>query len=621
MDLWTLSDLFPWAAAAPPGRPLQAFFQKPPSRRWGRPPRSLLPCQSSARALRKLLTRRSEFDTMPPQPASSFRNTLREEKSMRAARVFGYRVREIGSAANHSSPHPPNPEKPFAWRTRPAGRRFGVAHGAVLIGLVMFASARSDAATLACDVAIIGGGPAGVHTAYKLATMHLTPGPVCLFEKKDHLGGRVGNNVNVGFASTPFLNGGVPVLNSGQTGTGGYRMYFNQYTYKLGQELAALGQPGQLSFLAQNSFSRLAAVTNRGLNPSFTEARYFTYNNFGIAKHFAPLYNSPINDNDMWKVLLCGPQVPVDQNNFPQYRKMAIPGLGTMSTTGYLEYVAQNVISPQHGPDVAQYLLDVWRFRGDFDSPNDAVSYLEFTAKDYTGGTVFYPIPSFQPYFDIMQSQINMHGGQIFFNEKVLSVNTQSTGPRYVLTTSANKTVTANTVIIATNHSALKANDPNDPSGGMTGSVISQIVSQPEFQYVQESHAVTVTHQFGDGLGPNSGWWHGDITYPTGSNLLGPQLTASSSPLRRSTNNFLIPGDLLPKCKSPACDFRNTLFFNNTNELPLTDYHDFINVSRSVYNDKGDAVENWVALFAAGEALSPNGGGNTAVNNQILKSL
>lgn len=36
----------------------------------------------------------------------------------------------------------------------------------------------------ACDVAIIGGGPGGTHTAYKLITQKLTNGNVCLFEKK-----------------------------------------------------------------------------------------------------------------------------------------------------------------------------------------------------------------------------------------------------------------------------------------------------------------------------------------------------------------------------------------------------------------------------------------------------
>jgi NAD(P)-binding Rossmann-like domain len=485
---------------------------------------------------------------------------------------------------------------------------------AAAFAAVLWAAAAIHAANLSCDVAIIGGGPGGVHTAYKLTTQHLTPGPVCLFEMKDHLGGRVGDNVIMGFSGQPFVNNGVPVLNSGQTGTGGYRMYFNHYTYKLGQELAALGQPGQLTFLAQNSFSRLLAVQNPELNANFTEDTYFTYDNFGIAKHFAPLYNSPINNNDIWKVLLCGPQVPVDRNNFPQYRQMPIPGLANMSTRDYLEWVAENKISPAHGPEVAQYLLDVWRFRGDFDSPNDAVGYLEFTAKDYTGGTNIYPIPSFQPYFDIMQSQINANGGRIFLSEKVVSVN--RLGATYKLTTAKGNTVFANTVVIATNHAAL---DPNK-RGSMAGDVIKDIVKQPQYQHVQTINAVTVTHQFGDRTNPDTGWWHRDITYPTGSNLLGPQLT-SSSDLRRSTNNVLIAGEKLQGCTSPSCDFSETMFFTNTNELPLTDYHDFINISRSVYNDKGDAVNNWIALYDAGEALSPGGGGNRAVNRQILKSL
>jgi len=155
----------------------------------------------------------------------------------------------------------------------------------------------------------------------------------------------------------------------------------------------------------------------------------------------------------------------------------------------------------------------------------------------------------------------------------------------------------------------------------MTGDVVSRIVSQAPYRYVQQTNAVTVTHQFGDGQTSNSGWWRGDITYPDGANLLGPQLSPTANPIRRSTNNILIPGDKLPGCASPSCDFTKKLFFNNTNELPLTDYHDFINISRSIYNDSTAGADNWIALYNAGEALSPNGGGNAAVNNQVLKSL
>lgn len=467
---------------------------------------------------------------------------------------------------------------------------------------------------LSCDVAIIGGGPGGVHTAYKLTKKHLTAGPVCLFEMTDHLGGRVGNNHDVGLATQSFVNNGVTVAHTGQTGTGGYRMYKNQYTYALGQELAALGAPGQLSFVVQDSFSRLEAVENRGYNRKYKEARYFTYDNYGIAKAFAPLYSSPINNNDIWKALLCGPQVPVDATHTPRYDQMAIPGLATMTSGDYLEWVAANVISPAHGPEVAQYMLDTWRFRGDFESPSDAAAFLEFNAKDYTGGATYYPIPSFQPYFDIMADQIQQSGGQIYLNEKVVSVSTRASGPRYSLTTASGGAVTANTVIIATPHSALR-------SGAISGDVISAITSQLPFQYVSSSNAVTVTHQFGDGVTPGSGYWHGDITYPSTSALLGPQLGSTAAPLRRTTNNVMIPGDKLPGCDDPSCDFTGTLFFNNTNEMPLTPYHDFINVSRSVYNDEREAVDNWIALYEAGEALAPGGGGYAAINKQILKSL
>lgn len=471
-------------------------------------------------------------------------------------------------------------------------------------------STSAQAANIQCDVAIVGGGPSGVHTAYKLTTMHLSAGPVCLFEMKDHLGGRVGNNVTVGQTAQPFVNNGNVVVNSGQTGVGGYRMYFNQYTYKLGLELAALGQPGQLTFLPSISFSKLTGIANAGFNRKYTAPYYFTYD----TKYDAPLYLSPINDNDLWKTLVCGPQVPVDANNFPQYRKMTIPNIGSMSTFDYLYWVANNVVSAKYGPSVAQYMLDVYRFRADFRVPSDAISYLEYSAKDYTGGTIYYPIPSFQPYFDIMRDQILANQGRIYLNEQVLRVDSSPTSSGYPYTLqTANNVVTARTVIFALPDTALLS---------LAGDVVARISAQSQAHYLVYAKALTVTHQFGDGVTPNSGWWNpannSQLLYPY---VLGSQLTTSSNPLRRSTNNFMLAGDKLPNCHDPSCDFSGTYFYNNTNELPLTPYHDWINVSRSVYNDDNDAVDNWVNLYRAGETLQPGGGGAAAVNSQVLKSL
>jgi hypothetical protein len=485
------------------------------------------------------------------------------------------------------------------------------------IAIVAPPTARAE--TVRCDVAIVGGGPGGVHTAYKLTTQHLTRGTVCLFEKRDHLGGRVGNNHNVGFAGTPWVNGGVTVLGSGQTGTGGYRMYNTQYTWTLGHELAALGKPGQLTFVAEDSFSTLTAVVNRGYDKGYALPLYFTSDNGGDAPAMQPLYHSPIGGNDWWTTLLCGPQVPTDATHHPQYRQMNIPGLGNLSTQEYLEWVAANVVAPSQGAEAAQFLLDTYRFRSHFESPVDAISYLEFSAKDFAGGAVFYPVPSFQPYFDIMQEQIVNHGGQVFLGEKILRVD--RTGRGYVLTTAHHHHVFANSVILAVPQNALTPHDPYAAGHGLHGDVIEDIVRQPQFAAVQDSNAVTVTHQFGDGKTPNSGWWHQDIRYPDGPWWLGPQLGPQDPPLRRTTNDVLIPGERLPGCHHASCDFSSTLFFNNTDELPLTPYHDFINVSRSVYNDERNAVENWIALYDAGEALAPGGGGNQAINRQILKSL
>jgi hypothetical protein len=484
------------------------------------------------------------------------------------------------------------------------------------VAIAMPAAAHAESTT--CDVAIVGGGPGGVHTAYKLTTQHLAHGTVCLFEKRDHLGGRVGDNYDVGFSGTSWVNDGVTVLGSGQTGTGGYRMYNTHYTWTLGHELAALGKPGQLTFVAQDNFNTLTAVANRGYDKRYALPIYFTYDNGGDAPAMQPLYGSPVGGNDWWTTLLCGPQIPTDTSHHPVYRQMSIPGLGNLSTHEYLEWVAANVVAPHQGAAAAQFLLDTYRFRGDFESPIDAISYLEFSAKDFAGGPVFYPVPSFQPYFDIMQEQIARNGGQVFLSEKVLTVNRSREG--YVLTTANHRRVVAHTVILAVPQNALMSQDPYSAGRGLHGDVIEDIVRQPEFAAVQDTNAVTVTHQFGDGKTPNSGWWHRDIRYPDGPWRLGPQLGQQDLPLRRTTNDVLIPGERLPGCHHPSCDFSSTLFFNNTNELPLTPYHDFINISRSVYNDERNAVERWIALYEAGDALAP-GGGVAAINRQILKSL
>src|SRR6185295_15958984 len=77
---------------------------------------------------------------------------------------------------------------------------------------------------LDCEVAIVGAGPGGLHTAYKLTNppsgttvTGLTAGSgVCVFEKNDRIGGRI-RDLQVGPNADDLY------------GTGGYRLYKGQY--------------------------------------------------------------------------------------------------------------------------------------------------------------------------------------------------------------------------------------------------------------------------------------------------------------------------------------------------------------------------------------------------------
>jgi hypothetical protein len=474
-----------------------------------------------------------------------------------------------------------------------------------------------------CDVAIVGGGPGGTHTAYKLITMGLTTGNVCLFEMKDHLGGRVGNNYKIGanpgaFTTDAALSSSgqgktktVTLDNSqtGITGTGGYRMNYNHYTRTLGLELAALA-PKKLALIKSRSFSRLLAVRDPNFNLSFPLDNYFTYDNFGIAKPFMPLYNditvngsfTAVNNNDMWKKLLCGPQVPLDANSHPHYEWMDGQHVGwggqtvdirNMTSLDYVEWVSSDVVSPGNAVrarQIAQYFLDTWRFRADYSTNknpvsypsfnydpsdtggNDAASYLNFNATDYTGGSVVYPVPSYNAYFDNMQGEIQKSPlGKIYLNEKVTEIKaTPDSATGYTLTTTNGTTTnsySANKVIIATAHKDIPK---------ITGDVIDALTkngaqlrnaiynNRDMYNSVKSSNAVTITQQYGNG-NANTGWWNlvdsGGlqlILHPVDSTLLGSQLTANSNPLLRSTNNNFIPGVEFTPVNCAGLDTANT---------------------------------------------------------------
>lgn len=415
-------------------------------------------------------------------------------------------------------------------------------------------AAIDSGAPLECEVAIVGGGPGGLHTAYKLTNppagttvTGLTSGSgVCLFEKNDRLGGRFRD---VSFGPKP----------DDVTGTGGYRMYDNQYTAELAQELS-------VTSVAPVSFSNLRALQD----PGGDAGQVFGYS--GDA--FKALYGQTENDDEMWARLLCGAQVPKDGSNKPNYTTVA----GGIANKSSLEYV-KDVL----GTKGAQYFFDNNRFRADFVDEVDAIGYLEYAMIDYYGaGATKYPIPGHSAVLNKMRAAVEAKGGRIFLSEPVSSVANKADGS-FTLSTKT-RTVNAKQVVLAVPQVALTK---------ITGDVISSITTQKPFTSVTSAKSMQVTHQW------DRAWWKSSLRYPNASNVVGGDLPDGAPPILRADTTIMPNGYCI-----------------NSIEMPFTDHHDALKVTRTVYSDNRACVDKNLSLYGAGGTA-----GETALNAELTRSL
>jgi len=228
-------------------------------------------------------------------------------------------------------------------------------------------AAEGEKTSLACDVAIIGGGPGGLHTAFRLGPQ--LGHKVCLFEKEDRLGGRVYD-----VSRDP----GGPVF-----GLGALRiMETQEVVFALADELG-------IKYVAAPLNDDL--ISSRG---------YRAFDSDSMRKLAYPFASA--GEETLYKRLRLGPE-RANASKYPDFRS----------------YVRAVV-----GEENYLFLTDVFRFRGDFTYPLSAQGVLGFLDEDQdVCCTPSYPIGGMSEFIRRMERSALQAGARIYKRQPALEVD------------------------------------------------------------------------------------------------------------------------------------------------------------------------------------------------------
>lgn len=311
-----------------------------------------------------------------------------------------------------------------------------VAGVAALLLAACAAVAPGSSETATCEVAIVGGGAAGLHTAYRL-------GPelgarVCLFERNERLGGRIYDVAkDPDSPDGPYIAVGARRVMQGQ-----------EVLFKLAAELGIeLQKPQEKADLI---FARGLFSTNKD-----DFAKLYPGIEFDAAKGDA--------ETQLLEALLKSDERRrVDQ--YPDFRS-------------YIEKVI--------GPAGYQYLHDMSRFRGDFEYPLSARGYLDFLEEEMdVCCEASYPVGGMSSFIRGMERKARADGVRIFTGETVLSVDKAQSG--YTLVTSKRR-VAGRRVVIAVPPQALAR---------IGGGIVEAIRAQPQFKALIGVRVTTVAQWY-----------------------------------------------------------------------------------------------------------------------------
>lgn len=287
--------------------------------------------------------------------------------------------------------------------------------------------------TLNCDVAIVGAGVGGLHTALRLAPS-LGEG-VCVFEKEAQVGGRIKDvALDEGDDASPRVGVGARRVMEGQT-----------VLFDLADELGiALETPD----VAQD------LINARG---------GFAFAKEDLVSLYPGVTPDPSGDTEtaMYDALRFGPE-RANAATYPDFES----------------YVRAVV-----GDEGYSFLHDMSRFRADFKTPLDAAGYLDYLDEEWDvccAGS--YPVGGMSQFTLGMAAAATADGAQIFTSDAVASIDRDADGGYAVVT--EQHAVHAEKVVIAIPPYALNF---------LSGDVVADIRAQQAYKDVVGVKVVTIT--------------------------------------------------------------------------------------------------------------------------------
>ena len=309
--------------------------------------------------------------------------------------------------------------------------------------------AATAAASAGCSLGIVGGGIAGLYTAYKLGPR--LGARICLFEKEARLGGRIFDTTReADQVDGPFIAVGARRVMSGQTDL-----------LKLAAELGIpLERPAPMHEL----------IYARGMYSFIRDEFIAVYPGLPVDRSRGHL------DEQLFEKLFQSPErARIDQ--YPTWRAYVLKVLGQSAL---------------------DFLHDTSRFRADIDYELSARGYLEYLEQETKEGVLcpngacmaLYPVGGMSAYVRALAERVRGFGVRVYTAEPVTEVADQ--GEAGFTLTTPNRQVTARNLVIAVPPAAFPK---------ITGTITGAIRAMPQFQAIVPIRVTTVAQWY------DAPWW------------------------------------------------------------------------------------------------------------------